>query len=504
MNRLVDSHVPLFRKILIFASLLCVWVATLLPQSAMAVPTFARQTGQNCVACHTGGQFPELTPYGRMFKLTGYTIGERTNPLSAMVVVSAASVADTTKGESTDPVTGNPYSTGNSNSQFSMNGQPVVATASLFVAGKISDRFGGFVQITHDPYASANTDGSYSGHTVADNIDIRYADRLISDNRDLVYGFSLNNNPSVSDPWNTAASWTQYVPVASPTSHQFTDGAAPYPGFGLDAGGGGGQVAGLTAYMFLNKTYYGEVGLYRTASNEFRALREGTDDAAITVLDGYAPYWRLAYNRELGAGNIMVGATGMFAKVYDGASDPTDSNSFHQVRTTGLDAQYQYILDPHTFTAQFAYFRQDINYSPNSVAAGNTSVDTLIDNVTPVPALSGSDTTNTARLKLAYTYMAKVGGSLSLFNVNGTSSANRISAGYSGGSQTGQVTGNVTGSPATSGITYEAFYVPIQNLRLGVQYTAYSQYNGSSSNYDGNGRNASDNNTVLLYAWLAF
>ena len=50
------------------AALLCV------PLAAQALPVFNRQTGQNCVACHAGGQFPELTPYGRMFKMTGYTI----------------------------------------------------------------------------------------------------------------------------------------------------------------------------------------------------------------------------------------------------------------------------------------------------------------------------------------------------------------------------------------------------------------------------------------------
>ena len=47
---------------------------TFLP-SAHAVPSYARQTGQNCIACHVS--FPELTPYGRYFKLTGYTIGTR-------------------------------------------------------------------------------------------------------------------------------------------------------------------------------------------------------------------------------------------------------------------------------------------------------------------------------------------------------------------------------------------------------------------------------------------
>ena len=41
--------------------------------TASAVPSFARQTGQPCATCHTA--FPELTPYGRQFKLMGYTAG---------------------------------------------------------------------------------------------------------------------------------------------------------------------------------------------------------------------------------------------------------------------------------------------------------------------------------------------------------------------------------------------------------------------------------------------
>src|SRR3569832_1901342 len=45
-----------------------------------ALPAFARQTGQNCLACHAGGQFPELTPFGRLFKLTCYAGGARAGP----------------------------------------------------------------------------------------------------------------------------------------------------------------------------------------------------------------------------------------------------------------------------------------------------------------------------------------------------------------------------------------------------------------------------------------
>jgi hypothetical protein len=40
---------------------------------AQALPSFARQTGQPCGTCHT--DFPSLTPYGRSFKLRGYTAG---------------------------------------------------------------------------------------------------------------------------------------------------------------------------------------------------------------------------------------------------------------------------------------------------------------------------------------------------------------------------------------------------------------------------------------------
>src|ERR1700674_4421465 len=42
-------------------------------QPAQALPSFARQTGQPCGTCHT--DFPGLTPFGRRFKLAGYTTG---------------------------------------------------------------------------------------------------------------------------------------------------------------------------------------------------------------------------------------------------------------------------------------------------------------------------------------------------------------------------------------------------------------------------------------------
>jgi hypothetical protein len=98
-------------------------------QAAQAVPSFARQTGQSCVACHAGGQYPELTSYGRLFKLTGYTIGERGNPLAVMATASLTRTQNSTDASGTTSTT---------------DGVPIVEAGSVFVAGKLTDNIGGF------------------------------------------------------------------------------------------------------------------------------------------------------------------------------------------------------------------------------------------------------------------------------------------------------------------------------------------------------------------------
>jgi hypothetical protein len=41
-------------------------------------------------------------------------------------------------------------------------------------------------------------------------------------------------------------------------------------------------------------------------------------------------------------------------------------------------------------------------------------------------------------------------------------------------------------------------------VKLSLQYIAYQKFNGASTNYDGNGRNANDNNTLYMLGWLNF
>ena len=76
------------------------------------------------------------------------------------------------------------------------------------------------------------------------------------------------------------------------------------------------------------------------------------------------------------------------------------------------------------------------------------------------------------------------------------------------------VSGSANGKPNSNAFILEADWVPFgkadswgapfANLKVGLQYTIYTRFNGGTTNYDGFGRNASGNNTLFLYAWLEF
>jgi hypothetical protein len=434
--------------------------AVLSAAPALAVPSFARQTGQSCVACHAGGQFPELTSYGRMFKLTGYTLGERKNPLAAMVVGSLTRTRNNTDsaGETVTP----------------LDGKAIFDFASVFLAGKVTDNVGAFAQYTFVAHDHQDDTGRWVGHSGSDNMDFRFADRLIDARRDLVYGLSLNNSPGVQDPWNSSPAWgypylsSSVSPVAAP----------PYTS--LLEGGLAQQVGGIGGYVYWNQTVYAEVSAYQSASGVLSFLRHGSSagdtDHPRTFVRGQNPYLRLAYTGERGAHNWMLGVLGLLADVYpnDASARPIFGTGTTRYRDLGLDGQYQYILAPHTVSAQARFIRERISDPGNLVLADGTAANL-----------------RTFRSKLSYVYRAKYGASLSYFNVTGSTDS-------------GAFAGGTSNSPSTRGWTPELFWTPLENLRLGVQYTAFSRYLGARSNYDGHGRNARDNNTAFAYAWVAF
>ena len=121
---------------------------------ASATPGFARQTGLACEACHT--VFPELTPFGRLFKFNGYVfsnvkqlqdINEKNQSTLAMTEFPPVAVqlqgSFTSLGHSL-PDTGSPTVTDLSQK----NSAEFPQALSIFYTGKISDNLGAFLQVT--------------------------------------------------------------------------------------------------------------------------------------------------------------------------------------------------------------------------------------------------------------------------------------------------------------------------------------------------------------------
>ena len=461
---------------------------TLLPGHADALPVFARQTGQNCVACHAGGQYPELTPYGRTFKLTGYTLGERTIPLSVMGVAS-----NTRTRNRDDNAQG-----GNPRADFPKDGNSIFAGGSLFIAGKVTNNIGAFIQYTYNNYHEQSvSDSHWKGHGQSDNLDIRYADRFIDPNRDLIVGLSLNNNPTVQDAFNSVPAW--WFPYQTGLS-------ATQPSFAPKIASLGQNVAGVGGYLYWNQYIYAEVAAYRAADRGIWSwMSQGIGTNQMSLVKGLNPYWRVALTHEWGAHNIMVGALGMNTNQYN---DPVvrDGGDTDKFRDIGLDAQYQYLLDPHVVTAQVSYIRERVRYGP---AHNSTNASAFFDATGAIsqPNFNDTDTLKFFRTKVSYVYRAKYGGSLAFFNIAGNVNAMNQSAGFDNTGvlqPAGSHTGNLSGSPDTRGMVYELFWTPIQYVRVGAQYTAFAKYNGASTNYDGFGRNAKDNNSLFLYVWAAY
>src|SRR6185312_4367342 len=240
------------------------------------------------------------TPYGRLFKLTGYTIGTRQNvPLAAMFQVGMASL----KNDSDDQ--GNPVQP--------KNRQVVASAASGFLAGKVTDNAGAFVQWTASNLNTAS-DGSTFWHSASDNTDIRWVGSFSDANltqAKWIYGATLHNNPTVQDVWNSTPAFS--FPFTVPPN-----GIGPIAGTLVD-GALAQQVAGMGGYVFWNRTVYAELSDYRTADGVFSWLRAGQDThtpGGVLRLKGNNPYWRFAYNRDWGANSLMVGTYGLIADVY--------------------------------------------------------------------------------------------------------------------------------------------------------------------------------------------
>ena len=203
---------------------------------------------------------------------------------------------------------------------------------------------------------------------------------------------------------------------------------------------------------------YAELGGYKTFSKSFLEdvnVVAAEDD--LEKINGVAPYWRVAYYKDMHKQVYSVGLVGMDAKLrLDGTSGPDTKYT-----DIGIDGHYQFLgTRKHIVSFDGSYIDESIK--PD-----------------------GSDSTNLHQLNLAgsYYYDKSYGGTARLFDTTGSND-----------------------SDATNGWMFQADwtpfgkedspYAPLANVRIGLQYTLYSKLNGDSSN-------ASDGNTLMAFVWAA-
>lgn len=405
-------------------------IGALFSANAHAVPSFARQTGMQCAACHS--TIPELNSFGRQFKLTGYTIASTEQikgdsdlsldsfaPLSMMLQAGFTHVSKTVPG------------TQNNDTQFPQQ-------LSLFYAGRITPSVGAFSQITYD-----QTSAKFNW----DNTEIRYA----ASTGNWIYGATLNNAPTVEDLWNTHGVWafpwagsaTAPAPVAEPLTRRLAQDSL-----------------GIGGFAMFDSQIYGDVSMYRSA----HLGQSQPDSTSVNTISGVAPYWRLAWQRYLGGDAWMLGTYGMRAVIIpSGIAKPGDT--FTDV---AIDTQYEHPLGADALTFHAAYQRERMRLDASDPATGSA---------------------NAAFLRADGTYHLRTVASFSL--------------GYQ--ASKGDPTlywGTKSGRPDSNALLIETAYLPWQNTKLVLQYTAYTKFDGARSDYDGAGRKASDNNTLYFLFWF--
>ena len=418
----------------------------------VVVPSFARQTGLACSACHY--QFLMLTPFGRKFKLNGYTLTKQpditetdsTNGgrlgLSPFSLLSAMVTAGVTHTKDELPDTQN-------------GAAALPQELSGFVAGRITPKIGLFSQFTY-----AGADGAFG----IDNVDVRFASKATTGSTEVAYGVTLNNNPSIQDLWNTTPGWG--FPFIG------SDAAPGAAASTVIDGGLSQNVLGLGTYALVGNLVYAEFDVYRSAFQGAAAPSSATG-----AIKGVAPYWRLALQKDMDRQSVMIGTFGLRTSLYPGAlTGPRDTYT-----DVGIDAQFESKVGTGNVVVRGSWIHESQKLDATFGAGGSANA---------------KNTLKSLRFNASYYPRQWLGVSGGYFDNRGSTDAGLYAP--------APVEGSANGSPKTNGFLGEVDLNPWENTRVGLQYTGYSNFNGRSSDYDGSGRKASGNNTLFAFVWMAF
>jgi hypothetical protein len=449
-------------------------LAGFVAQPARAVPSFAAQTGQPCQMCHIGALGPQLTPYGRNFKIRGYTLTGGTGLASQIHLAAWIQPEFTAYQKNLPPAGVTP--------DFASNNNAYLSAVSLFYSGRITNNVGVFLQMTYDNVGKA---------LAQDNSEVRVVGTGKPFGYDVDYGVSFNNAPGWSDPYNSNYLWG--YPYIGP-------GVAPAPNAAPILGGAvQDNSLGVVGYAWIDQHIYVDLGGYQSQPPGYMKLFGETYGPGSAT--GLEPWASLTYAWFWGNNNAHIGAHYFYGR-YNPTVDVRSSNGQYGHNSYAdymFSNGYQYIGDDftHVVTVDGFFDHEDQNLKGSSNILS--------------PYYSSSqphNRLNEFREWATYYYTETYGATIAFDKTWG----NRNQLLYNTGLD--DTTGSYKGSPNSTYWIFELDWVPFGkpdsfawpflNWKVGLQYTMYTQFNGSGRNYDGFGRDASDNNTLLLYMWAVF
>ena len=438
-------------------------------QPASAVPSFGQQTGQSCAACHVGGYGPELTKFGREFKLGGFTM--RTKPSIPVGALGSVSWTHTRKDQDEPP------------EHLSRNNNLVLDDFGVYLGGGIGSHFGGYAEVAYEGVAR---------NTHLEMLDLRAVTPAKIFGADSTLGLTLNNAPTLEDPWNTLTMWS--FPFTDSEAAEGPD-AAPLIDMIM------GNVVGLSAYSWIGGKAYLAVGGYTSPSRgTLRFIGQDPEDPG--KVHGIAPYGRVAWETDLAGGTFELGASAFKASIFP----MRDRSSGFSDRYTdlGVDSSWLKSLGKDTLTLNFRYEHEKGNLRASCVL-GLVGMSDGGAAVGAVPLAEANDPEcaryhlNQLRGTIGYSWQNKVGATLSAFSITGSQNFNLYEG--NGRPDSNGLMGQIDFTPWSDG---NSPLGPRFNARFGVQYTVYGKFNGRRYNFDLAGRNAADNDKFRLFTLIAF
>lgn len=357
--RILSVGERFFGRMLLVASIAAAF-ALATPGGAWAIPSFARQTGLSCSTCHT--VFPHLTPFGRTFKLHGYTTTSaklikalktyfKDDTVSSkrvalqishipMVSVRIASRWNDQAGGGLvprGPVTGGQGFMSTPEGYGSNDVLNILAGSSLYIAGEITPNMGTFLE-----FGGVDDQGGSFGMGMFDLALVSKDHTLAGDN--FVYGIRAEDGLGAGDPSNTVGTWGLTASLMGLSTHNtlFDAGTAMMEGGELFAMLGNFYKGGL----------YASIGAYRPSMDQTMdsyvqgsLAGNGSFDGTNGAANGYL---RLSYYLPPIGNNLYteigtfgyVGSLNMTATQLAALADPRYVDHYSDY---GVDLQAQYI-----------------------------------------------------------------------------------------------------------------------------------------------------------------